>query len=124
MLTEGPSMNYHTVLSQVVSRYANFVLVFLPYLFGYHMGKVYPQKWRSYLTVAGLVGVCCLVFWSSYGTHFENSDPIYGGGEQVQDFVPTEAQRNEYGLEELLTFEIAALFGVAKRNQKKIEQTS
>lgn len=70
-----------------------------------------------------MVAVCCLVFWSSYGTHIENSDPIDGGGEEVQDFEPTATQRNEYGLEVLLTFEIAALFGVAKRNQTKVEQS-
>jgi hypothetical protein len=109
-------MNYYAVLNRVVSIFATFLVVWLPYFFGWHLGKVYPHKWRNYLTVAGLVAVVCLVLWTSYGTHIENSDPIYGGGDEVQDFVPTETQRNEYGLKLLLALEIAALWGVAVRN--------
>jgi len=71
-----------------------------------------------------MIAVFCMVLWSGYGTHIEDSDPIYGGGEEVQDFQPTKTQRNDYGMEALLTFEIAALFGVAKRNQQKVEQSS
>ena len=84
----------------------------------------YPQKWRNYLTVAGSIAVFCLVLWSSYGTHIENSDPIYGGGDEVQDFKPTESQRNEYGIEELLIFEMLPSLRLPKQNQTKIEQSS
>jgi hypothetical protein len=112
-------MNYYVVLHRVVSIFATFLAVWLPYFFGWHLGKTYPQKWRNYLTVAGMIAVACLALWSSYGTHFENSDPIYGGGDEVQDFVPTDKQRNEYGLKILLTLEIAALWGVAVRNRDR-----
>ena len=115
-------MNYHVVLSQVGSRYASFLLVYIPYLFGFHMGDAYPLKWRNYFATALAVGIFCLALWGGYGSHIENGDPIYGGGDEVQDFEPTQTQRNEYGLEALIAFEIAALFGVAKRNQKKVQQ--
>lgn len=109
-------MNYYAVLHRILSIYASFLVVWFPYFVGWHLGKVYQQKWRNYFTVAGIVAVVCLALWTSYGTHFENSDPIYGGGDEVQDFVPTEMQRAEYGLKLLLTLEIAALWGVAMRN--------
>ena len=36
--------------------------------------------------------------WTNYGTHAEDADPLYGGGETVVDFEPTEDQRNRHGM--------------------------
>ena len=62
--------------------------------------------------------------WSSYGTHIENSDPLYGGGEIVSDFEPSQQEKNEYGLIIFFSLLIRALFGVigAKTKEDKIKE--
>jgi hypothetical protein len=45
----------------------------------------------------------------------ENGDDPTDRGEIVEDFTPTTTQRNDYGLELFLTFEIAAMYGVYRR---------
>jgi hypothetical protein len=115
-------MNVSAVLSKVLSNYASFALIFLSYRWGHSTGQEWgSQKWKNYCAVAFQIGVFCLFLALTYGTHWEPDsawDPTdVGGGEVVQDFTPTSKQRNEYGLEHLLTFEIAALFGVYKRNK-------
>jgi hypothetical protein len=70
---------------------------------------------RRPLTAYGRVLLVCaflaLGCWSTYGTHAEDPDPINGGGERIVDFVPTDAERNEYGLKIFLTIAAVALHG-------------
>jgi hypothetical protein len=115
-------MDVHSVLDHVLSTYASFALVFVPYFFG-RLANVYKKVWQNYLFVFASVAVFCFVLWHDYGTHIENSDPLEGGGERGQDFEPTEKQRNEYGLEKLLTFEIAAMYGVYRGNRNGPSKT-
>lgn len=114
---------YHFGYAGLAYHFGYAGLVLLAYYFGYEMGNAYKNKWQNYFTVFYLVTIVCLALWASYGTHIEDSDPLTGGGETVQDFEPTAKERNEYGLEHLLTFEIAALYGVYRRNRKDPQET-
>jgi len=61
--------------------------------------------WRAYsvaLIFSLVIGYMSAV---DYGTHREDTDPLYGGGETVVDFQPTERERWEHGLQ---LFEYAA----------------
>lgn len=109
-------MDFGKLCSDTFKPFAGFLLVYLPYSFGFFMRDTSKPIWRSYLNTMGIVAFVAFVMWGAYGTHVENADPIYGGGDIVQDFQPTDQQRNEYGLSTLLTFEIAALLGVARRD--------
>jgi hypothetical protein len=111
-------VDFGKLFSDAFRPFAGFLLVYLPYRFGFYMRGAYKPKWKSYLVVAGSVAFFVFILWSTYGTHIENADPIYGGGDEVQDFQPTDQQRNEYGLSTLLTFEIAALLGLATRDDQ------
>ena len=63
----------------------------------------------AYGRVAFACGVIAFLAWGSYGTHREDVDPLFGGGEILQDFEPTSQERNKHGLVIFLaTFTIAA----------------
>jgi hypothetical protein len=49
--------------------------------------------------------------WQAYGTPFEDPDPLYGGGEEVVDFEPTAAQRNQHGLVIFMVLAITSVVG-------------
>jgi len=136
-------VDIHSVVHGLVSTYGSVLIVYLAYSWGYnwatlepptddssYSGSMTPARERSptgcYLAVAGQVALFTLFLWASYGTHVESSDPPepYGGGntEIVEDFTPTRQQRNSYGLEKLITLELAALYGVY-RGRKTVKES-
>lgn len=56
-------------------------------------------KWQVYLCAVALSGALAWYSGAHYGTHIEDGDPLYGGGETVVDFEPTDAERNRHGVE-------------------------
>jgi len=68
----------------------------------------------------GVIALISLGLWASYGTHTEEADPLYGGGETIVDFEPTDKERNEYGLTWFFTLTIPALYGLYKK-QKDVD---
>ena len=88
------------------------------YLFGKHFFSVYKQQWKNYLTIVGLIGGFAIVVWANYGTHVEDTDPLYGGGREVVDFEPTDKERNEHALKIFLALTIPALVGVYKGKER------
>jgi hypothetical protein len=66
---------------------------------------------RAYLWTIGVPAFLALMAWSTYGTHTEEADPLYGGGDVVQDFEPTPRQRNHHGMRVFFYFSIPALAG-------------
>ena len=81
---------------------------------------------RAYVATFAIVSFLTLIAWSTYGTHTEDADPIYGGGDTVVDFDPTPAQRNWHGLRVFFFLAIPAFtgtyFGLRLRNQGSAEQ--
>lgn len=69
-------------------------------------------KWKAYRNALVFSAVIGLVCWANYGTSTEDADPLYGGGETVVDFTPTDKERFGYGLGIFSVLAAATLFGV------------
>ncbi len=96
-------------------RLAQVGLVIGAYFIGRYLADHHPETWRNYLMVMYVVGAFSFFAWARYGTHVEDADPLFGGGEIVGDFVPTEVQRSNHALSIFLTYAIAARYGVYKK---------
>lgn len=118
------------VTTWVLGRLFTALIVFWMYSGGRAIAKDAPTECRWFLNelykVIGVVAIITLIVWSSYGTHWEgDGEWAMGreGGEQVTDFVPSDKERNEYGLRTLLFLGIPALVGVfaeANTTQRKL----
>jgi hypothetical protein len=56
------------------------------------------HKAKAYLWALGVSAFLAGMSWVNYGTDTEDADPIYGGGETVVVFEPTQDQRNRHGI--------------------------
>jgi hypothetical protein len=73
-------------------------LLYAIYALGRAMGSLYQGPMvTKYLAALGVAGMLGLVSAHSLGTHVEDSDPIYGGGDRVFDYSPSAAERSEHG---------------------------
>lgn len=115
-------MNFPIVVNEV---FANLVAGFLVFV-SFYMGRFLlahdnGAKFKSTLRVIGGAAFLAFVVWANYGTHTEDADPIYGGGDIVIDFEPTTKRRNEWGAEVFLTLAIPALVGIASATDRHVE---
>jgi hypothetical protein len=67
--------------------------------------------WKAYGGAVAAAGVLAVVAHQSYGTHTEDADPMFGGGEVVEDFTPTSHERNKWGWTVFIFIAIPALTG-------------
>jgi hypothetical protein len=75
-----------------------FVL-YLAFAFAYQLALQNTcAAWKSYLLAVASAAVLAYLSWLTYGTHTEDSDPIFGGGDVVDDFQPTSHQREQHAL--------------------------
>ena len=66
---------------------------------------------RSYLYTFYGVTIVVLMAWSGLGTYTEGADPLFGGGVEVVDFIPTEVERDLFGSRLFFDLLIPALVG-------------
>jgi len=111
-------MDYTNIFYGVLGYLGKAVIVIGAFYAGRHIETDNQPKWFNYLTVLGLVALLSLGAWAYYGTHTEDADPLYGGGEAAIDFEPTDKERNEYGLTLFFSLSIPALYGVYKKQQE------
>lgn len=52
-----------------------------------------------------------MIGWAGMGTHVEDADPLFGGGYEVIDFVPTDVERDLHGVAVFATVLVPALAG-------------
>ena len=105
-------MDWESVIVGVAARLISAVVIVAAYYCGRYFSEFHTAKWKNYSLVLGAVAVLSLLAWSSYGTHIDDADPIFGGGTEVVDFEPTDRERNEHGMKVLLTLAIPALYGL------------
>lgn len=67
---------------------------------------------KRYVICVVFCGVLGFSVASRLGTHKEDDDPLYGGGETIVDFAPSDKERVSKGLEVFLCTLIPALFGI------------
>jgi hypothetical protein len=88
------------------------------YLVGFWFGHSYEEPWKSYLFVFYAVGILTLLSWAGLGTSSENGDPLFGGGEIVQEFLPSHGEMDDHALTIFLSLFIPAIYGVYKSRKK------
>ena len=101
---------------------AKYLLSFVGVWFTYILGKSFIEvsrvgdSWQSelkhYLIGIGVCGLLALVSAYYLGTHTEGADPMFGGGEVVVDYKPTDGQRIRHGLIFFFCLCIPALYGI------------
>lgn len=90
------------IINGVYQAGARLFMVGVAYFF-YSLGRVMPKQVKTKLQCF-LVIFCVSTFlgilsYSNLGSHIEDADPLYGvGGEAIQDFEPTDAERFESGV--------------------------
>jgi hypothetical protein len=82
--------------------------VFAAYKFGLYCSSVYRQKWKKYLTATGWILILTLFLWGYDGSVPYDEDNPY----EVEDFVPSNEERNEHSLAFFLALAIPAVIGV------------
>lgn len=135
-------MNFDSILNGVVGTLGSWLQVFIAYHISYtfvEQMRSEPRHWRiafwnsklgmfvAYPFFLFWVAVVSLCLWAGYGTHKEDEDPLRGGGgEVVVDFVPTDKERNEYGVTTFFVLGIPAAVAVyrhyKKNPVKKVEE--
>lgn len=92
-------------------------LVVGAYFAGQHFATTYKEGWKNYLVVFYGIGILTLISWAGLGQHVEDADPVFGGGEVVQDFVPTAVERANHAINIFVVLLVPALIGMyRKRN--------
>jgi hypothetical protein len=82
----------------------SFVGVLLTFLFGKtlveqsRVGENWISEVKAYLICVGVCGLIAVGVARALGTHQEDADPVFGGGETVVDYKPTEDQRIRHAL--------------------------
>jgi len=75
--------------------------------------------WKGYASSFAIALVLGVIGRTTLGTHTENDDPIYGGGDRVVDYIPTREEQDRafymiFGLTALPAL-IGTHVGLAKR---------
>lgn len=78
---------------------------------------------KAYLWSVGVSLFLAALAWGNYGSHVEDADPIFGGGETVADFEPTDEERFQHALFIFVILGASTLvgthFGLNERDGKK-----
>lgn len=92
----------------------------------YQLGRIAPEHFKPklgcYATMLGVAAFLGFMAAGILGSHVEDADQMFGGGELVHDYEPTEVQRLESGVKifimagTLLVLGAAHGFGRKKRD--------
>ena len=109
---------YPTILLKPTFALIKAALIVAAYMLGHHFGNTHKEGWRTYLLIFYAVSIITLVAWAGLGMHTEDSDPLFGSGTEVEDFIPTHGERDDHAVSIFLTLLIPAAYGAyKKRNQ-------
>ncbi len=87
--------------------------IYLVFTFARHLASNSTgPKWKAFGWAISVSFGLAFLGWANYGTRIENSDNLYGGGETVTDFVPTDQERNHHGLFTFTILVVPTLLGV------------
>lgn len=105
-------MNLEAALNHALGVWGHGLLCYIAYRVARHSASKASAAWRSYGTATAVVAVLAAIAASSAGTHVEDADPLRGGGEVVEDYPVSPAERTERGVADFLTLLGPALLGV------------
>jgi hypothetical protein len=106
---------YPDVLWRPASFLFKGAIIGFAYFAGRHFADTHKEGWKNYLILFYAVGIITVVAWAGLGTHTEGGDPLFGGGETVVDFVPTNVERANYAVTIFLSLFIPAFYGMYKK---------
>lgn len=103
----------------------------------YQIAKVYPvtkQKDPNASRVVSTVivygralAICAFVALGlalTHGTHMEDSDPLFGGGEEVTDFEVSPQEREQYGWKVFAALAVGAISGTRRALKASASSTN
>jgi hypothetical protein len=90
-------------------------IIGIAYFVGRELAYTYKEGWKNYLVLFYGVGILTVVSWVGLGTHTEDTDPLFGGGETVVDFVPTNVEQANHAVTIFLSLLVPALCGMYKK---------
>ncbi|MCC7431958.1 hypothetical protein IT412_00370 [Candidatus Peregrinibacteria bacterium] len=107
-------MNFEKIFADVFQALGTSTVV----IGAYYFGKILPEQyskpyWLNYLRIIGVTLFISFIMGSSYGSHYEDADPLYDGGEEVQDFETSNEDKFNYGLAIFLILTLPSLMGVS-----------
>jgi hypothetical protein len=70
------------------------------------------KSYRLYLSAIIIAGILSWYSGYSYGTHIEDADPIYGGGNQITDIQISDKHKLNHGILIFVVVVTPALIGV------------
>jgi uncharacterized membrane protein len=120
------TFNFSKPLFSLFKYLASGLGIYITYIFAESYAEIakphtLPSKIKCFLIciiVCAFIGFCSGDY---LGTHREDVDPFFGGGDTVVDFEATPVQKVNEGLTVFLCILIPALFGVAS-GIKKVNQ--
>ena len=95
---------------------------YLLYLWGRNLGQHFKPKLKCVAVILVIAALCGFLSYSDLGSHVEDADPLFGGGETVQDYQPTNAERIESGVKNFALFTVLLLLGAFIAFQETDEQ--
>ncbi len=120
------------VFYEVVHNFLTAGIILGAFIFGQIVAKNYKPKWKSCVWAFWWILVLSAVVWATYGTGYEDIDPLFGYvEEQVEEIEikglkvytnqppSLEIKRNEFGLKTFFTLLLPALYGI-KRFDKNL----
>ena len=102
-----------------------FFLVYMVYVLANHFASESKcHRVKAYIWALGVSAVLAGISWENHGTHTEDGDPLYGGGETVVDFEPTKDQRNRHGMFIFTVLAVTSTVGTYQGlARRKIQET-
>ena len=91
------------------------------YMGGKVISEQYKSKLKSYLAVFGIAALLAFFSYSDFGTHVEDEDPVFGGGQVVVDFSPTDAERLKHGVSTFVLLAVLLSMGASSGLREKSE---
>ena len=82
---------------QALGHFLGLVWVWGMFRFSQMLFEDYKRKLKTFVVILGISLLLGFLSWSSVGTHVEDSDPVFGGGDTVTDYEATHSQRNKAG---------------------------
>lgn len=111
---------YDPVIMKVMGDLVKVFFIYMAWSFSKEVASTSTSL--SPIVYGKAIAICifiALMAWGSYGTHTEGGDPMFGGGELIVDFVPTDKEKNEHGWTIFFTFLIPVILGVNQGLEEK-----
>lgn len=110
-------MRYSHILLEVWSYLGKALIVIGAYCFGHAYSAYVQRKWVACILLVMIIGLFSFYLGETLGTHIEDADPMYGGGDRVTDYEPSERTRSEYRWTMFIVLTAPAIIGVLRRKK-------